>query len=148
MYNVELSWLAFNWRVMLTAQQENLPIWEQLRFLAISAANLDEFFAKRVGGLMRQRLAGVVNLGKKAPAFTPAEQLALISQQVKTMVEHVYDDLQLRVLPLLQDNGISIVTYDQASPAVAMHSYILAYVDARPHRIGHQKAFSLCRISY
>jgi hypothetical protein len=47
-YNVELSWLAFNWRVALTAQHDSVPLWEQLRFLAITSANLDEFFAKRV----------------------------------------------------------------------------------------------------
>mmetsp|Transcript_7526 Transcript_7526/g.21316 ORF Transcript_7526/g.21316 Transcript_7526/m.21316 type:complete len:920 (+) Transcript_7526:297-3056(+) len=116
MYNVEMSWLSFNWRVIFTAQQPNMPLWEQLKFLAISMGNLDEFFAKRVGGLMRQRLAGVANLtGKKPQGLTPNEQLALISSHVKEMVQFVCDDLYSRVLPQLQEAGIWIVEYHQLS---------------------------------
>eukprot|EP00873_Tetraselmis_striata_P018549 jgi/Tetstr1/438813/TSEL_027322.t1 len=112
-YNKELAWLSFNWRVALTAQHESVPLWEQLRFLAITCSNLDEFFAKRVGGLMRQRLAGVVggSAKKHSPGFSPAEQLALISQAVRAMVEHVYEDLQGRVLPRLREQGVAIVDY-------------------------------------
>lgn len=62
-YNVEMSWLSFNWRVIYTAQQKSVPLWEQLRFLAISSGNLDEFFAKRVHALHLLQSAGFATHG-------------------------------------------------------------------------------------
>ncbi|HEX7069270.1 MAG TPA: hypothetical protein VF190_00625, partial [Rhodothermales bacterium] len=58
-FNRELSWLDFNWRVFHQAVDERTPLLERVRFLAITATNLDEFFRKRVGGLKRQLAAGV-----------------------------------------------------------------------------------------
>jgi polyphosphate kinase len=74
--------------------------------------------AVQVGGLMRQRLAGVIDLNaKQSHGFSPAEQLALISQSVKAMVDHVYEDLMGRVLPQLRRHGVSIVDYDMVRPS-------------------------------
>ena len=53
-FNPELSWLSFNWRVLWMAADKRTPLFERLRFIAITSRNLDEFFGKRVGGLKRQ----------------------------------------------------------------------------------------------
>src|SRR5258706_9471991 len=76
-FNRELSWLEFNQRVLDEACDESLPLLERLKFLAITASNLDEFFMVRVGGL---RL--LVEQGITTPdpsGISPAEQLAAIS---------------------------------------------------------------------
>jgi hypothetical protein len=62
-YNRELSWLDFNWRVLHEAVDGRTPpLLERLKFIAITSSNLDEYFSKRVGGLKRQRAAGMANL--------------------------------------------------------------------------------------
>ena len=83
-YNRELVWLDFNWRVLAEALDERNPLLERLRFLAITASNLDEFFRKRVGGLKRQQAAGVANLNLMG--WTPDYQIRLIAQAVHEML--------------------------------------------------------------
>src|SRR5262245_65495752 len=61
-FNRELSWVDFNWRVLHQALDERTPLLERARFLAITQRNLDEFIAKRVGGLQAQHAAGVLQL--------------------------------------------------------------------------------------
>ena len=75
-FNRELSEIDFHWRVFYQAKDERLPLLERVRFLAITASNMDEFFQKRVGGLKRQEVAGVTKLSPDGR--TPAEQLELI----------------------------------------------------------------------
>ncbi|GMH42263.1 hypothetical protein BSKO_10182 [Bryopsis sp. KO-2023] len=112
-YNQQLSWLSFNWRVMAMATEETTPLYERLLYLAIASKNLDEFFAKRVGGLMRQREAGVLNLKQPLNGrWTPQKQLQLISQEVKKFCEYHADVYRNQVLPKLRDRGIRILDYD------------------------------------
>jgi polyphosphate kinase len=109
--NRELSWLSFNARVLEEARDTSLPIYERLKFLAIVASNLDEFFMVRVAGLKTQLSGGVV----EAPAdgMMPADQLAAIAERVHGMVEEVYAAWREDITPRLEAAGVVIVAGDQ-----------------------------------
>lgn len=111
--NREISWLAFNDRVLAEARNPSLPMLERLKFLAISAGNLDEFFMVRVAGLKQQLTGGVVEL--PADGMLPAEQLAAISQVAHQMVAEQARIWQRELLPLLAANGLHVLERTQLS---------------------------------
>ena len=83
-FNRELSWLGFNWRVVEEAENPRVPLLERVRFLSISADNLDEFYTVRVAGL--RELAHAGNTTPAADGLTPAEQLVLINENARNLM--------------------------------------------------------------
>ncbi|MBX9981318.1 MULTISPECIES: RNA degradosome polyphosphate kinase [Mycobacterium] len=117
--NRELSWLDFNARVLALADDSSMPLLERAKFLAIFASNLDEFYMVRVAGLKRRDEMGLSV--RSADGLTPREQLRRIgeqTQQISIRHSRVFLD---SVLPALEEEGISIVTWADLDEAEREH---------------------------
>ena len=117
-FNREMSWLGFNWRVLEEAENPRVPLLERLRFLSISATNLDEFYTVRVAGLRELAQAG--NVTPAADGLTPAEQLVLINEDARKLMasqQRVLADLRQQ----MEAEGISILARDDLDDADLIH---------------------------
>ena len=113
--NRELSWLQFNRRVLEEAEDARHPLLERVKFLAIFATNLDEFFMIRVSGLRRQVAGGV---GETPPdAMTPSEQMLAICREVTILLERHRTCWQQDLFPKLREAGISVLSYGELEQA-------------------------------
>ena len=115
-FNKELSWIDFNWRVLALAMDERTPLLERVKFVAITASNLDEFVQKRVGGLKRQEAAGVSQLSEDGR--TPSEQLHGLRASMMRMHAQMTAVWEKELRPLLaQQADIFVWSYRDLSPA-------------------------------
>ena len=109
-FNRELSWLAFNRRVLEQAQHENYPLLERLRFLCFVCSNLDEFYEIRVAGLVQQVESGVIEVSKDG--LGPKEQLRRIIDITNQLVSDKYDCWNNQLLPAFKNEGVHFKTIE------------------------------------
>ena len=112
--NRDISWLAFNRRVLEEATDEGNPLLERLKFLAISANNLDEFFEVRVSAMMQQIEDGYNEAGPDGITLTGKRDL--LNKLSHEFVDDQYDCWNSNLLPLLSENGIRVLGLDELSP--------------------------------
>src|SRR6202167_1980908 len=109
--NREASWLKFNWRVLEEAGDLRNPLLERVKFLAISASNLDEFFEVRVGGLLQQLEDG--HNSTTPDGLTMVEEREMIKDAAHEFVEEQYSCWNDRLRPELAEHGIRVLGIDE-----------------------------------
>jgi polyphosphate kinase len=109
--NREASWLEFNRRVLQEAEDESNPVLERVKFLAITANNLDEFFEVRVAGLVQQIEDGFTQGGPDG--LTLSEERVIIAKTAKKFVDEQYRCWNETLLPELQENGIRVLAMEE-----------------------------------
>src|SRR5262249_57924036 len=102
--NREASWLAFNQRVLEEAEDERNPLLERVKFLAITASNLDEFFEVRIAGLMQRIEDGYIDSGPDA--LSAQEERDLMALETHEFVRQQYECWNQRLIPALARAGM------------------------------------------
>lgn len=105
--NRELSWILFDHRVLNEARDKNTPLFERLKFLGITASNLDEFFMIRVASL--QDMVNAKYSKADIAGLTPKEQLNLLDSAIHQLVDLQYSTYNRSLVPLLRQNGLQII---------------------------------------
>lgn len=125
--NRELSWLEFNQRVLDEACDPAVPLMERVKFLCITASNLDEFFMVRVAGLKQQLSSGMVETGPDG--LMPADTLARVALRAQRMVAEQYRLWHKELQPRLAQSGISFLGVSELDPEQLR--YIYAHFNAQ-----------------
>src|SRR5277367_6091637 len=123
----ELSWLAFNQRVLDEALNPDNPLLERVKFFCITSSNLDEFFEVRVAGLKQQVESDVVE--RSMDGLTATETLRAVTKRVRRMVEQQYDCWQKQLRPALAKSGIRFLNFDELDSKD--HAWIEEYYRAQ-----------------
>lgn len=110
-YNRELSWLKFDYRILSEARDKNNPLFERLKFLSITASNLDEFFMVRVASLKDMVHAGYEK--EDIAGMMPKKQLAAINEDTHELVNLQYSTYNRSLVPLLKQNGIHMIAHHE-----------------------------------
>ena len=105
----EISWLAFNQRVLELAEDKSIPLLERVRFLTIFSSNLDEFYMVRVASVLRKIENNISTIN--SAGYAPQELLAEISRIAKDLVAHQYRIFEQDLRPALAHEGIELITW-------------------------------------
>lgn len=146
--NRELSWLLFNERVLSEARDKQLPLFERLKFLSITASNLDEFFMVRVASLK-----DMVNAGYKKrdiAGMTATEQLTLVNEKTHELVNRQYSTYNRSLLPQLSANGLHLISHHEdltKEEGAFVDSYFMdnVYPVLTPMAVDSSRPFPLIR---
>mgnify|MGYP000539228439 FL=1 len=116
----EISWLSFDQRVLELAEDKSLPLLERVRFLAIFSSNLDEFYMVRVASLLSKIENNISTVN--AAGHTPKELLKLVFDETERLVERQSDVLQNDILPALNKEGITFVSWDDLDKSERLYA--------------------------
>ena len=146
--NRELSWVLFDYRVLNEARDKSIPLFERLKFLSITASNLDEFFMIRVASLKDMENAGYTK--KDIAGMTPTEQLKALHVAIHELVDLQYSTYNRSLLSLLEKNGLHIIREHEqltAEEAVYVDQYFQenVYPVLTPMAVDSSRPFPLIR---
>ena len=155
--NRELSWLEFNYRILGEARDKTTPLFERLKFLSITASNLDEFFMVRVASLKDMVHANYTK--RDIAGMTAQEQLDAIDGKTHELVENQYRTYNRMLLPLLKQHGLRVVTEHEKltkEEAVYVDRYFeesvypvltpMAVDSSRPFPLIHNKSLNIAAL--
>ncbi len=147
-YNRELSWILFDQRILSEARDKNIPLFERLKFLSITASNLDEFFMVRVASLKDMVNAKYAKCD--IAGMTPSEQLDHISVEIHQLVSQQYSTYNRSLIPQLEQNGLHVIKHHEeltANEATFVDEYFLenVYPVLTPMAVDSSRPFPLIR---